>query len=78
MALQYLLKTVISFKKSKRNWRKKFPKQKVCLQRLKKNATNSLSELKLLDNQIKSREALVRVFDNKVRVAVKKVIENEK
>jgi hypothetical protein len=63
--------------KEQKKLEKKISQTKSLLSKVKKNATNSLSELKLLDNQIKSREALVRVFDNQVRVAETKVIEKE-
>jgi septal ring factor EnvC (AmiA/AmiB activator) len=47
------------------------------LKKVKTNSQASLNELKLIDNQIRSREALVRVFDNQVRVAEIKMVEKK-
>ena len=56
---------------------KKISQTKALLNKVKNNAKNSFTELKLLDNQIKNREELVRIYDEQVRVADIKVIEKE-
>jgi peptidoglycan hydrolase CwlO-like protein len=56
---------------------KKISQTKALLNKVKNNAKNSFTELKLLDNQIKNREELVRIYDGQVRVAEIKVIEKE-
>ncbi len=56
---------------------KKISQTKALLNKVKNNAKNSYTELKLLDNQIKNREELVRIYDGQVRVAEIKVIEKE-
>ena len=56
---------------------KKISQTKSLLDKVKNNTKNSITELKLLDNQIKNREELVRIYDNQVRIAEIKVIEKE-
>jgi septal ring factor EnvC (AmiA/AmiB activator) len=56
---------------------KKISQTKALLDKVKNNAKNSFTELKLLDKQIKNREELVRIYDGQVRVAEIKVIEKE-
>ena len=53
----------------------KILKTKSLLQKVKNNSEQSLNELKLINNQINSREELVRVFDNQVRIADIQLIE---
>jgi septal ring factor EnvC (AmiA/AmiB activator) len=64
-------------KKEQQKLEKKISNTKVLLNKVKSNSQASLNELKLIDNQIKSREALVRVFDTQVRVAEIKMIEKK-
>lgn len=64
-------------KKEQQKLEKKISNTKALLNKVKSNSQASLNELKLIDNQIKSREALVRVFDNQVRVAEIKMIEKK-
>jgi septal ring factor EnvC (AmiA/AmiB activator) len=64
-------------KKEQQKLEKKISNTKVLLKKVKTNSQASLNELKLIDNQIRSREALVRVFDNQVRVAEIKMIEKK-
>lgn len=64
-------------KREKQKLEKKIANTKTLLQKVKNNSEASLNELRLLENQIKSREALVRVFDNQVRVAEVKMIEKK-
>ena len=56
---------------------KKISNTKALLNKVKTNSQASLNELKLIDNQIRSREELVRVFDNQVRVAEIKMVEKK-
>ncbi len=46
---------------------KKLSSTKTLLDKAKKNTTSSLNELKLIENQVKSREALVQNVDNQIR-----------
>lgn len=64
-------------KKEQQKLEKKISNTKVLLNKVKTSSQASLNELKLIDNQIKSREALVRVFDNQVRVAEIKMVEKK-
>lgn len=64
-------------KKEQQKLEKKISNTKVLLKKVKTNSQASLNELKLIDNQIRSREALVRVFDNQVRVAEIKMVEKK-
>jgi murein hydrolase activator len=63
--------------KEKKIIEKKISKTKALLNKVKNKAQNSISELKLLDSQIKNREELVRIYDGQVRIAEIKVIEKE-
>lgn len=58
-----------SLKKEQQQLENKISNTKKLLKQVKSNQQNSLNSLRLIDNQIKSREELVRVFDNQVRVA---------
>lgn len=46
---------------------KKLSNTKSLLDQVKKNTTNSINEIKLMDTQVKSREALVQNVDNQIR-----------
>jgi septal ring factor EnvC (AmiA/AmiB activator) len=63
-----------NLKKEQRNLEKKIAQTKSLLKQVQTNTKNSLHEVVLLNNQIKSREALVRVFDSQVRMAEIKMI----
>ena len=63
--------------KEKKIIEKKISQTKALLNKVKNKAQNSISELKLLDSQIKNREELVRIYDGQVRIAEIKVIEKE-
>jgi septal ring factor EnvC (AmiA/AmiB activator) len=64
-------------KKEQQKLEKKISNTKALLNKVKTNSQASLNELKLIDNQIRSREELVRVFDNQVRVAEIKMVEKK-
>ena len=64
-------------KKEQQKLEKKISNTKILLTKVKSNSQASLNELKLIDNQIKSREALVRVFDSQVRFAEIKMVEKK-
>lgn len=70
----YAQKSPDNLKKEQRNLEKKIAQTKSLLKQVQTNTKNSLNEVVLLDNQIKSREALVRVFDSQVRMAEIKMI----
>ncbi len=59
-------------KKEQQKLEKKISNTKALLNKVKTNSQASLNELKLIDNQIRSREELVRVFDNKTNKVPKK------
>ncbi|MBM3164337.1 MAG: peptidoglycan DD-metalloendopeptidase family protein [Bacteroidetes bacterium] len=63
-----------NLKKEQRTLEKKISQTKSLLKKVQSNSKNSLHEMVLLDNQIKSREALVRVFDSQIRMAEIKMI----
>jgi septal ring factor EnvC (AmiA/AmiB activator) len=56
---------------------KKITQTKALLNKVQNNAKNSFTEITLLDNQIKNREELVRIYDGQVRVSEVKMIEKE-
>lgn len=64
-------------KKEQKKLESKINNTKSLLTQVKNNQKASLNELKLIENQIKSREELVRVFDNQVRMAEVKMIERK-
>ena len=66
-----------NLKKEQRKLEKKIAQTKSLLKKVQVNSNNSLKEVRLLDNQIKSREALVRVFDSQVRMAELKIIQKK-
>jgi len=47
------------------------------LNKVKNNSQASLNEIRLIDNQIRSREALVNLFDNQVRSAEMKIVQKK-
>ena len=64
-------------KKEQQKLEKRISNTKSLLSKVKNNSKASLNELRLIDNQIKSREALVRIFDNQVRMAEIKMVEKK-
>jgi len=65
----------VALKKEQKKIEKKIENTKLLLNKVKTNTEASLNELRLMDNQIRTREELVRIFDNQVRVAEVKMIE---
>jgi len=66
-----------ALKKEQKKIEIKIQNTKSLLNKVKTNTEASLNELRLMDNQIRSREELVRIFDNQVRVAEVKMIERK-
>ena len=64
-------------KKEQQKLEKKIANTKSLLKKVKSNTQISINELRLIDNQIKSREELVRLFDSQVRMAEIKMIEKK-
>ena len=56
-------------KKEQHKLEKKIANTKSLLRKVSSNKEESLNELQLIENQIKSREALLRVYDNQVKMA---------
>lgn len=56
-------------KKEQHKLEKKIANTKSLLKKVSSNKEESLNELQLIENQIKSREALLRVYDNQVKMA---------
>jgi len=63
--------------KEQQKLEKKISNTKKLLAKVKNNTQASLNEIRLIDNQIKSRESLVRLFDNQVRMADIKMTEKQ-
>jgi len=63
--------------KEQQKLEKKISNTKKLLAKVKNNTQTSLNEIRLIDNQIKSRESLVRLFDNQVRMADIKMTEKQ-
>ena len=63
--------------KEQQKLEKKISNTKKLLAKVKNNSQSSLNEIKLIDSQIKSREALVRLFDNQVKNADIKMLEKQ-
>jgi septal ring factor EnvC (AmiA/AmiB activator) len=64
-------------KKEQQKLEKRISNTRALLSKVKSNSQASLNELRLIENQIKSREALVRIFDNQVRMAEIKMVEKQ-
>ena len=64
-----------ALKKEQKKIEKKISNTKTLLNTVKNNANISLNELRIVDNQIKNREALVAVYDNQVQAAEIKMLE---
>lgn len=64
-------------KKEQDRLEKKISNTKTLLSKMKNNTEASLNELRLIDNQIKFREELVRNYDNQIRGAQLKIAEKD-
>ncbi len=64
-------------KKEQQKLEKRISNTRSLLSKVKSNTQASLNEIRLIENQIKSREALVRIFDNQVRMAEIKMVEKK-
>lgn len=64
-----------ALKKEQKKIEKKISNTKALLNTVKNNANASLNELRIVDDQIKNREALVAVYDNQVQAAEIKMLE---
>ena len=56
-------------KREQKKLESKISNTKSLLQKVSSNREASLNELKLIENQINSREALLKIFDNQVKMA---------
>lgn len=59
----------VKLKKEQKKLEKKISNTKSLLQKVSSSREASFNELKLIENQIDSREALLRVYDNQVKMA---------
>ena len=66
-----------SLKKDQLQLEKKILNTKTLLKQVKSNQQNSLNAIRLIDNQIKSREDLVQIFDTQVKAAEIEIIEKK-
>ena len=66
-----------SLKKEQQQLENKISNTKKLLKQVKSNQQNSLNAIRLIDNQIKSREDLVRIYDIQVRAAEIEIIEKK-
>ena len=66
-----------SLKKEQQQLESKISNTKKLLKQVKSNQQNSLNAIRLIDNQIKSREDLVRIYDIQVRAAEIEIIEKK-
>jgi septal ring factor EnvC (AmiA/AmiB activator) len=53
---------------------KKINQTKLMIDKIKNSSANSLSEISLLENQINTREQLVTIYDNQIKVADNQVV----
>ncbi len=53
---------------------KKINQTKIMIDKIKNSSANSLSEISLLENQINTREELVTIYDNQIKVADNQVV----
>ena len=67
-------KTQDNLKKEKRLLEKKIEQTKSLLKTVQKDSKNSLHEVEILENQIRNREALLRVYDGQLRMAELKIL----
>lgn len=64
-------------KREQQKLEKRISNTKKLLNKVKNNTQASLNEIRLIENQIKSREALVNLFDNQVRSAEMKIVQKK-
>ncbi len=64
-------------KKEQQKLEKRISNTKKLLNKVKNNSQASLNEIRLIENQIKTREALVHLFDNQVRSAEIKMVQKK-
>jgi septal ring factor EnvC (AmiA/AmiB activator) len=64
-------------KREQQKLEKRISNTKKLLSKVKNNSQASLNEIRLIENQIKSREALVNLFDNQVRTAEMKIAQKK-
>ena len=64
-------------KKEQQKLEKKISNTKFLLNKVKSSSQASLNEIRLIENQIKTREALVHLFDNQVRSAEIKMVQKK-
>lgn len=64
-------------KREQQKLEKRISNTKKLLGKVKNNSQASLNEIRLIENQIKSREALVNLFDNQVRTAEMKIVQKK-
>ena len=78
VSFTFAQKSPANLKKEQRNLEKQIAQTKSLLKKVQVNTQNSLNEVVLLENQIKNREALVRVYDSQVRMAEVKMMSKNK
>ncbi len=66
-----------TLKKEQQKLEKRISNTKKLLNKVKNNSQASLNEIRLIENQIKTREALVHLFDNQVRSAEIKMVQKK-
>ena len=64
-------------KREQQKLEKRIYNTKKLLNKVKNNSQASLNEIRLIENQIRSREALVNLFDNQVRTAEMKIVQKK-
>lgn len=64
-------------KREQQKLEKRISNTKKLLNKVKNNSQASLNEIRLIENQIRSREALVNLFDNQVRSAEMKIVQKK-
>ncbi|MBM3917806.1 MAG: hypothetical protein FJ349_09400 [Sphingomonadales bacterium] len=62
-------------KREQQKLEKRISNTKKLLNKVKNNTQASLNEIRLIENQIRTREALVNLFDNQVRSAEMKIVQ---
>jgi septal ring factor EnvC (AmiA/AmiB activator) len=67
----------LTLKKEQQKLEKRISNTKKLLNKVKNNSQASLNEIRLIENQIKTREALVHLFDNQVRSAEIKMVQKK-
>jgi len=77
ISLSYGQSSQEKLKKEQQKLEKRISNTRALLSKVKSNSQASLNEIRLIENQIKSREALVRIFDNQVRMAEIKMVEKK-